>query len=72
MRKSVMVIFEIMIHKSLLFVLLLFILLQVIEYLERSRVYIFLQSKSNPCPILDIEEGPVLLEVTIGWHWENA
>lgn len=71
MRKPVTVISEIMIHKSLLFPLVSFILFMLMEYLERSKLCIFLQCKWNPSPILDIEKGPVLLEL-VGWQWENA
>lgn len=46
--------------------------LQVTESLERSNICIFLQSKQNPSPVVDIEKGPLLLEVMTGWHWENA
>lgn len=38
----------------------------VAEYLERSKVSIFLQSKANPSPILDIDKGPMVLAVTTG------
>lgn len=71
MRKPATVISEIVIRKSLLFAVVLFILFTLTEYLERSKVCIFLQSKRNPFPILDNEKGSMLLEV-IGWQWENA